>query len=79
MVNTEDLKSSDESLVGSSPIPGTIHFHYVPVDSVPGMFLLRSANTIIKYVNGFTLRRIATIPPTYYMCRGKHIWKETVK
>ena len=100
LVNTEDLKSSGESLIGSSPIPGTtfhgkramaiivddvsqhsvpIKFHYIPVLEVPGQFLLRSCNQVIKHVNGFTLRRVATNPPTYYMCRGKHIWKETLR
>lgn len=90
MVYTVDLKSADHyDHAGSSPVPGTslsykgsglnmvIRRRYVPISEVPFMWYVRSAHSVVNKFNGFKLHRIATNPPTYFITRGDHIWKET--
>jgi hypothetical protein len=50
--------------------------HYVPATKFHGFWWVRSARTVVTEGRGFIFYRLDTDPPTYYISRGNHIWKE---
>lgn len=52
---------------------------YVPVDTVPIFFFLKSTSEVIGELNGFKIIRclVTTDRAVNYYCRGKHIWIRT--